>query len=221
MKDYKLKLLLKEFPFLAKLSELRWGEHFASININQLNVKIQRADKPLFCQSSYLECGYLGEYYVFLISYNDKVEMLPDDCYIDVDDYEVKCTLGDLLAKKASEGIIADYVMACSCYNTNDDDSEAVYRWTIYKMSDFDQIEYMCSLVDKAADELKNESFPDFISLRELHVLKSLGVTSPKGLLNNSTPLRSSRYATNWEQKYEFCLFTGWPSIIPRSPAKL
>ncbi|HLD27692.1 MAG TPA: hypothetical protein VJB39_02480 [Patescibacteria group bacterium] len=165
VKQYRVALLRKEFPFIDKMfvdSEGRTNLLPEDIN----DIKVKRGDKALLAkkgsEDSYSWCNgghYNYTKYFAVWSDEDRVLELASAGYSGTGSGERHewdaGTIGEQLFVK---GIAPDFVVECVKNDTDDNGNGEVTRfWTIYKMKRFDLGTHHQEQIDKAAAALKAE----------------------------------------------------------------
>lgn len=166
MNQYRLALLLKEFPFLARLSEGGGSEvsHVSWVDI----LKIQRGDRALMRRVGAMDTygwgggGYQNYTLFFAVCYKGgEEEIVPLEYSIwerSSSGYEYESDTDPIGEQLFKLGINPSYIVQCVKEDHDANGNGRVdNRWTIYKMDDFDLVEHHKAEIDRAAAALKRE----------------------------------------------------------------
>lgn len=163
MKQYRVALIRKEFPFVDKLFVNYRGE--TEVQPEKVNdIKIKRGDQSLLSKKGnedsydwsggghYSYTKYFavrGEQILQLASAGESGTGSGEHHKWDAD------TIGEQLFVK---GIVPDYIVECVKNDTDDNgNGEVTHFWTIYKMKRFDLAAYHQQKLDEACVVLKAE----------------------------------------------------------------
>lgn len=158
MRQYRVALLRKEFPFI---------DHLVGVDLKPEDVTgigVKKGDKALLnskgSEDSYSWSG--GGHYNYTRYFavlDEKVLGLASAGYSGTGSGESRewdaNTIGEQLFR---EGIVPEYIVECVQNDTDDNGNGEVTRfWTIYKMKRFDLSAYHQEQIDRAAVALKAE----------------------------------------------------------------
>ena len=158
MKQYRVALLRKEFPFLDKLGQIEIRPEVVD------DIKVKKGDKALLAKK-----GSEDSYSWSDGGHNDYIRYfaIEDEQIIELDsaghsatgsgnrnDWDAD-TIGEQLFV---EGIVPDFIVECVKNDTDDNGNGEVTRfWTIYKMKRFNLASYHQQKLDEACAALKAE----------------------------------------------------------------
>ncbi len=167
MRQYRAKILRKEFPFINRLfvnyegQTKLWPEDIDDI-------KVRRGDKILLAKKGFEDSyswsgGGHYDYTIYFAVWKDgeewRVVELDSAGYSGTGSGERHEWDADTIGEQLfTKGINPDYIVKCIQNDTDDNGNGKVTRfWTIYKMKRFDLKNYHQEQIDKAAVALKAE----------------------------------------------------------------
>lgn len=167
MKQYRIALLRKEFPFVDRLF-VAYDDRVLLPPEKVNDIKIQKGDKALLVKTgsedSYSWGGgghhdYTKYFAIWSENEEQKILELESSGYSGTGSGErhewSADTIGEQLFVK---GITPDYIIECVKNDTDDNgNGEVRYFWTIFKMKRFDLFAYHQGKIDEAAAALKAE----------------------------------------------------------------
>ena len=168
MKQYKVALLRKEFPFVDRLFVDYKGK--TDLRLEDINdIKVKKGDKALLTKKGSEDSynwsgGGHRDYTKYFAVWSDKdgeqhVLELASAGYSGTGSGERHEWDADTIGEQLfAKGIIPDYIVECVKNDTDDNGNGEVTRfWTIYKMKRFDLATYHQQKLDEACVALKAE----------------------------------------------------------------
>lgn len=162
MRQYRAKILEKEFPFLEKLCDKK----FRMPSIEKVDgIEIKRGDRNLLSQKgreiSYSWSGGPDtcDYTIYFAVVGEEIFELKSEGSSSTGSGQNRSWDADTIGEQLLViGVSPDYIVECEKNDTDANGNGEITRyWTIHKMSKFNLVAYHQEQIDKAAAVLKAE----------------------------------------------------------------